>query len=89
MGKHHHTLFPCCKEATLLAEKRLQQPLPLKERVGLDIHLLLCRHCRRYVQQSKRIDKLLREYFTTLAYTSPDETRLAQWEQLIADKLKK
>jgi len=87
--KHHlHTLLPCCKEATLLVEKQLQQPLPLLQRIGLRFHLLYCYLCSRYAKQSKAIDQQLRALQTS-AEPALDETIKLQWEVLIAEELKK
>lgn len=41
-------LSPSCREASRLQAKAISQPLPVAERVGLRIHLCLCRWCRRY-----------------------------------------
>lgn len=87
MEHHLHTLMPCCKEATLLAEKQLQQPLSRWERIGLRLHLLLCHFCRRYAKQSKAIDKHLREM--AAENTTLDESVKRQWEVLIAAELEK
>ena len=37
-----------CKEATELASNRLDRELNLTERIGLKIHLFICKYCRRY-----------------------------------------
>src|SRR5689334_318370 len=42
---------PSCREATRLQSDAMDQPLPLRKRIGLRIHLLLCRWCRRYGKQ--------------------------------------
>ena len=41
-------LSPSCREASRLQAKAISHPLPVSERVGLRIHLCLCRWCRRY-----------------------------------------
>lgn len=88
MGKHLHHLMPCCKDVTMLAEKRLQQePLTWIQRVGLKFHLLLCVYCRRYVKQIAIIHRQLEKYRET-AFPAPDETVKQQWEVLIAAYLK-
>ncbi len=87
MEHHLHTLMPCCKEATLLVEKQLQQPLTRRQRIGLRFHLLLCRFCRRYAKQSRAIDKHLRQMAAENA--ALDESVKRQWEVLIAAELEK
>lgn len=87
MEHHLHTLLPCCKEATLLAEKQLQAPLPRWQRIGLQFHLLYCHFCRRYVKQSKAIDQQLRQLAAENA--ALDESVKRKWEVLIAAELEK
>ena len=41
-------LSPTCREATRLQSQALERPLTLWERLGLRIHLVLCRWCKRY-----------------------------------------
>ena len=40
-----------CRDATVLASRALDQPLPWTRRLSLRIHLVLCRYCQRYQQQ--------------------------------------
>lgn len=40
-----------CKEATRLVSESLDRRLPLDQRIGLRLHLLLCRFCSRYRRQ--------------------------------------
>lgn len=44
-------LSPNCKEATRLQSEALDRPLGLRQRIGLRIHLILCKWCRRYGKQ--------------------------------------
>ena len=44
-------LSPSCREAARLQSKALDGGLLLSERVGLRIHLFLCKWCRRYGNQ--------------------------------------
>lgn len=44
-------LSPTCRQASRLQSEQLDHPLPTSQRVGLRIHLLLCRWCRRYGRQ--------------------------------------
>jgi hypothetical protein len=41
---------PNCAEMSRLASERLDQPLPLKLRLGMRLHYLICVWCRRYSQ---------------------------------------
>ena len=44
-------LSPGCKTATRLQSEALDGKLPLRQRFGLRVHLLLCKWCRRYGKQ--------------------------------------
>ena len=44
-------LSPSCRDATRLQSEALDRPLGLGQRIGLRIHLVLCKWCRRYGKQ--------------------------------------
>ncbi len=44
-------LSPGCKTAARLQSEALDRKLPLRQRLGLRVHLLLCKWCRRYGKQ--------------------------------------
>ena len=46
-------LSPSCREAVRLQSDALDRPLSPRQRLGLRIHLILCRWCRRYGGQIK------------------------------------
>jgi len=48
-----------CKKATLLATKRSEQGLSLKEKLQLWYHYQLCHVCKVWENQSAALDKLL------------------------------
>jgi len=41
-------LSPTCREAARLQSEALDRPLAFHQRIGLRVHLLLCKWCRRY-----------------------------------------
>ena len=45
------TLTPDCRHASHLQAKALDQKLPLAQRLGLRLHLFICKWCRRYGKQ--------------------------------------
>jgi hypothetical protein len=47
-----------CQQATRLIEERADGPLPLKSAVGLTVHLLYCKYCKRYEAQSPLVAQL-------------------------------
>jgi len=54
MGKFSRllrALSPNCRDVSRLQSQALDGALPAADRLGLRLHLLLCRWCRRYGQQ--------------------------------------
>jgi predicted anti-sigma-YlaC factor YlaD len=49
-----------CKELTEIATDYLEQDLPWGERLRVQLHLWMCRHCRRYLNQMRTVIGLLR-----------------------------
>jgi len=45
------SLSPSCREAVRLQSEAMDHPLPPARRLGLRIHLMLCKWCRRYGSQ--------------------------------------
>lgn len=54
-----HWMFNC-KEVSRLVSESLDRKLPLYQRMGLRIHLLMCKFCRRFQQQLLLIRETLR-----------------------------
>jgi len=53
-----HSIFHSCEQATLLAVKKEEGRLTPAEKAGLFFHLLICSFCRRFVKQSRRLQKM-------------------------------
>ena len=49
-----------CKELTELTTDYLEEDLPWRERLRVQVHLWMCRHCRRYLDQMRKVIGLLR-----------------------------
>jgi hypothetical protein len=64
-------LWPNCREAIRLQSDALERPLPLLKRIGLRIHLILCRWCRRYGKQIRFMRSALRGHPDSLPQSSP------------------
>jgi hypothetical protein len=45
------TLMPACRDASRLQSQALDQSLSWPKRLGLRLHLLVCKWCRRYGKQ--------------------------------------
>lgn len=53
----------CCKEIAELVSKDLDKPLGLSERIAVNVHLLMCSHCRNFRNQTEFIRKAARSYW--------------------------
>ncbi len=53
--------MPTCREASALASRAMDEHLPLMDRMGLAMHLAICRNCRRFTEQLGQMRRLFRE----------------------------
>lgn len=44
-----------CRELTAQADELLAGELPWRQRLAIRLHLVLCHHCRKYVDQYRRM----------------------------------
>ncbi|PUZ22708.1 hypothetical protein DCC81_19945 [Chitinophaga parva] len=51
-----------CREATMIMEQKLSTGISRKMALKLRVHNAVCRYCRYYEKQSKRLDQLLRRF---------------------------
>ena len=83
-------LSPSCKAATRLQSEALDRRLPLRQRFGLHVHLLLCKWCRRYGKQITFLRNAAHEHPDELADPVPqrlsNEARERIKRRLQADK---
>lgn len=49
-----------CKEASYLASKAMDTTLSWRERTGLWLHISMCKLCRRYVGDIKKLRAMMR-----------------------------
>lgn len=49
-----------CKETTELASRRMDERLPLPERVAMRLHLAMCKNCARFAQQLQEMRRQFR-----------------------------
>jgi len=52
-----------CRKATFLIEKKQSEPITIRERLELKIHLAGCSVCRVFEQQSILINKMVKDLF--------------------------
>lgn len=87
-----HALLMNCRDATIITERARYTPLTRMERKGYKLHLLLCKHCRRYAQQSELIDACLQQWADRQEHLHQADTLPAEvkrkWEEQIREKLK-
>ena len=55
----HHWMFNC-KEVTRMVSESLDRSLPLFQRMGIRIHLMMCKFCTRYRRQLLILRKAIR-----------------------------
>lgn len=63
-----------CKQASQLISQSLEQPLAMRERFALKLHLLICKYCRRFRQQLQAIGVALK--LTARAIESDDTIKM-------------
>jgi len=75
----HHWMFNC-KEITRMVSESMDRNLPVHQRMGIRIHLLMCKFCSRYRRQLFFIRETLRLHTDQIedvqpSVTLPPETR--------------
>ncbi len=48
-----------CREVTRRCDEAIAAALPLRQRLGLYLHLAMCRHCRRFARQYQQMLRML------------------------------
>lgn len=61
MRKTMYLILPDCKEASILTSQSLDESLPYRKRLGMKIHILFCKFCRRNNQQLQLVRELIRK----------------------------
>jgi hypothetical protein len=78
--------MPSCREvAEAIASDRLQDSPPSR-RFGVWLHLLMCRHCRRYARQMRAIGAAARE---VLGDPAADRESVARLRRAILGRLER
>ncbi|MFG1260957.1 zf-HC2 domain-containing protein [Xanthobacter flavus] len=67
-----------CREVTEKASAYLDQELSWSARAQFRLHLMMCKHCRRYVDQLAKTVTLLREAGQAEALDRGTEDKLAE-----------
>jgi predicted anti-sigma-YlaC factor YlaD len=64
-----------CKEISKLVSQSLDHKLPLRQRMGMRFHLMMCSMCRTYKTQALLLRKALRTFGRDNAEKLPEETK--------------
>lgn len=87
--EHKHKWYTFgCKDATYLMEKGEFSALNFSEKAQLWIHTLICKYCRRFAEQTKKINAFFRSSSekSTLTLSAQKKQSL---NQLITESTKK
>jgi len=77
-------ILPTCKEvSTAFAHGEFSTAPPLR-RLGMQLHLLVCWHCRRFRRQMELIEMALK----TVVFPLPDSARTDALKRTLLDHLK-
>ena len=87
LGRGMVELSPGCREATRLQSEAMDRPLPLRKRIGLKIHLVLCRWCRRYGKQIGFLRSVAHEH-EKHEETLPSQTLRPEVKERMKQRLK-
>lgn len=60
-----------CRQVTELAGERLDGKLSLKRRLEIQLHLMICMHCRRYQRHYQRSQQVAKNIAAKLWQTDP------------------
>lgn len=63
--------LPNCREAARRQSRALDQPLDLREKIGLRLHLLACSWCRRYGRQLRFLHHAAHDHADELHSAAP------------------
>lgn len=89
LKEHKHKWYTFgCKDATYLTTKGDYTTLTFPEKLQLNFHLMICKYCRYFVAQNKKINRLLRATYEKGALTFPADKKEAL-NQVITKNLKK
>jgi hypothetical protein len=71
-----------CREASRAQSEALDHPLPSAKRVGLSLHLVLCKWCRRYGKHIHFLRATAHEHQEELADASPHKLPTAARQRM-------
>ena len=66
-------LFPACRDASMMQSHALDSRLPVAQRIGLWLHLCICKWCRRYGKQIRFLKTAAQNHSEELTEASPQK----------------
>ncbi|MBA2613214.1 MAG: hypothetical protein H0U95_14690 [Bacteroidetes bacterium] len=89
LKEHKHKWYTFgCKDATYLATKADYGTLTFSEKLQLNFHLIICKYCRYFSAQNKKINRLFRASYEKNDLTLSLNKKEAL-NQVITENLKK
>ena len=76
-----------CSEVTKLISKSMDQDLPFMQKVGVRIHLAMCRYCSRYKRQLELMRKFIKEAIDAEIVPAPPLTLSPQARERMKQRL--
>ena len=80
-------LSPTCRDASRLQSEALETKLCFSKRIGLSLHLMICRWCRRYGKQIRFLRQAAHEHPDNLSGAVPQKLS-AEARERIKQRLK-
>ncbi len=89
LQEHKHKWYTFgCKDATYFTVKSENTQLSISEKLLFNFHLTICKYCRRFVAQNRRINQLFRASYDKSSLTLSQNKKDAL-NQLITENSKK
>ncbi|MFK8044882.1 MAG: hypothetical protein AB8B72_05265 [Crocinitomicaceae bacterium] len=70
-----------CEEAAFIADTQPYKPIGFMKKMGLKMHLVICPECKKYIEDSKAVDHILR-YVNQHAATLTDSEKKLMLEKI-------
>jgi hypothetical protein len=67
------SLLPSCRDASRLQSEALDQEISFSKRLGLRLHLLICKWCRRYGKQIRFLRDAAHDHPENLSEAVPQQ----------------
>lgn len=72
LGNGFRPLMPTCQQVSRLQSASIEQPQPFARRMGLQLHLMLCKWCRRYGRQIRLLHEVAHDHSDKVAEATLD-----------------